>query len=232
MFFSRVTIAPQFLSRKELLNLFAGNNYTEHQLLWRLFDDDKRQYLFRRELGVAQPYAAMGQNNALPVYYLVSKHQPVACEGLNIESKPYQPTVLNGATFGFTLRANPIVAKKVDGKKNSVHHDVMMDAKRRAKQQQLNPGQTADFINQSGKNWLLGRAEHLGFTVDANQLLFDGYQQHRFYKGKSNKPISISTVDYTGLLTVTDPEKFKQTLFEGIGRAKAFGCGLMMIRRA
>lgn len=231
MYFSRVTVAPQFLSRKELLNLFAGNNYTEHQLLWRLFDDDKRQYLFRRETGVEQPYAAIGQNNALPVYYLVSKHPPVACKGLKIESKPYQPKIEAGSTFGFTLRANPIVAKKVEGKKNSVHHDVLMDAKRMAKAQQLPDSEKISLIDKAGKNWLAGRAQNLGFALNDNELICDGYRQHRFFKGKSSKPISLSTVDYSGLLTITDPAQFEQTLFNGIGRAKAFGCGLLMIRR-
>ncbi len=231
MYFSRVTVAPQFLSRKELLNLFAGNNYTEHQLLWRLFDDDKRQYLFRRELGVEQPFAAVGQNNTLPVYYVVSKHAPVACQGLEVISKPYKPQLLAGSTFGFTLRANPIVAKKVDGKKNSVHHDVLMNAKQAAKKQQLSSDDSVTFIDDAGKNWLLGRAQNLGFEISDSELICDGYQQHRFYKGKKNQPISLSTVDYSGLLTITDPIIFEQTLFNGIGRAKAFGCGLMMIRR-
>jgi CRISPR system Cascade subunit CasE len=38
-------------------------------------------------------------------------------------------------------------------------------------------------------------------------------------------------LDYKGVLCVTDTELFKTTLFNGIGRSKAFGCGLMMVRR-
>ncbi|OYW26417.1 MAG: hypothetical protein B7Z51_10100, partial [Methyloversatilis sp. 12-65-5] len=32
-------------------------------------------------------------------------------------------------------------------------------------------------------------------------------------------------------LIVTHRERFAQTLQEGIGRAKAFGCGLLLVRR-
>jgi len=32
-------------------------------------------------------------------------------------------------------------------------------------------------------------------------------------------------------MQANDPEKFRQTLFAGLGRAKAFGCGLLMVRR-
>ncbi|MCF6252652.1 MAG: type I-E CRISPR-associated protein Cas6/Cse3/CasE [Methylococcaceae bacterium] len=34
-----------------------------------------------------------------------------------------------------------------------------------------------------------------------------------------------------GTLQITDVDKFKKILFDGIGRSKAFGCGLLMIRR-
>jgi CRISPR system Cascade subunit CasE len=231
MYFSRVTIVPQLIPRKVLANLIKGNCYSDHQLLWRLFDDDKRQYIFRKEVGVAQPEVMMGQSNSLPVYYIVSKHQPVACDGLDIMSKPYQPKLLEGERFGFSVRVNPIVAKKVVGKKNRVHHDILMEAKTQAKEQGLSIEQRAGMVDQAGKDWLIGRAQSLGFSVEEDLITCDGYQQHRFYKGKNNKPISLSTLDYNGVLTVTNAEVFSQRLFEGIGRAKAFGCGLMMIRR-
>jgi CRISPR system Cascade subunit CasE len=39
-------------------------------------------------------------------------------------------------------------------------------------------------------------------------------------------------MDFRGILTVTDTEKFTDTLMQGLGKAKAFGCGLMLIRRS
>lgn len=41
----------------------------------------------------------------------------------------------------------------------------------------------------------------------------------------------FSSVDFTGELQITDAEKFRHTLFNGLGRAKAFGCGLLMVKR-
>jgi CRISPR system Cascade subunit CasE len=55
------------------------------------------------------------------------------------------------------------------------------------------------------------------------------YQQHLLRK-KGNTNIRFSSIDFAGNLTVTDPEKFKQVLFSGIGPAKAFGCGLMLVK--
>jgi CRISPR system Cascade subunit CasE len=39
------------------------------------------------------------------------------------------------------------------------------------------------------------------------------------------------TVRYDGLLRITDPDAFRETLIRGIGPAKAFGCGLMLVKR-
>jgi len=59
----------------------------------------------------------------------------------------------------------------------------------------------------------------------------DGYQQQSGRKKSSNKAIRHSTLDFTGTLSVVEPEKFIQALYKGIGPAKAFGCGLMLVRR-
>lgn len=42
--------------------------------------------------------------------------------------------------------------------------------------------------------------------------------------------IQFSSVDYTGMLTVTDPGLFLQRLSQGYGKSRAFGCGLMLIK--
>ena len=44
--------------------------------------------------------------------------------------------------------------------------------------------------------------------------------------------MSFSTLDFDGILTVNDPAAFLLALSRGFGAAKAYGCGLMLIRRA
>jgi CRISPR system Cascade subunit CasE len=59
----------------------------------------------------------------------------------------------------------------------------------------------------------------------------DGYDQRHIPRdGKA--PITLSTLDFEGVLAVTDPPIFLAALASGFGRARAFGCGLMLIRRA
>ncbi|MCF7807883.1 MAG: type I-E CRISPR-associated protein Cas6/Cse3/CasE [Candidatus Marinimicrobia bacterium] len=47
-------------------------------------------------------------------------------------------------------------------------------------------------------------------------------------KGKS---AGFSSLDLSGEVVVTDVERFNRLLLEGTGPAKAFGCGLMLVRR-
>lgn len=48
--------------------------------------------------------------------------------------------------------------------------------------------------------------------------------------GKHPATDQFSSVDYTGMLTVTDPGLFLQRLSQGYGKSRAFGCGLMLIK--
>jgi CRISPR system Cascade subunit CasE len=58
----------------------------------------------------------------------------------------------------------------------------------------------------------------------------EGYQSHCFRKAARGREIKYGSLDFKGVLSVTDAELFKETLFYGIGRSKAFGCGLMMVK--
>ena len=44
--------------------------------------------------------------------------------------------------------------------------------------------------------------------------------------------MSYSTLDFEGMLTVINPASFLPAIARGFGAAKAYGCGLMLIRRA
>jgi CRISPR system Cascade subunit CasE len=63
----------------------------------------------------------------------------------------------------------------------------------------------------------------------------EGYtkiQIERTTRRSARRPAGISVVDLAGEIEVTDPSAFLARLPLGFGSAKAFGCGLMLIRRA
>lgn len=56
-------------------------------------------------------------------------------------------------------------------------------------------------------------------------------QNTSFYQddGKRGKRVTIVRAAFRGVLLVTDPHLFRQALMGGIGRAKAYGCGLLTL---
>ena len=48
-------------------------------------------------------------------------------------------------------------------------------------------------------------------------------------KKKGMRDTPISQVIYEGILTVIDAEQFRKALCDGIGKKKAYGCGLLTV---
>jgi len=219
MYLSRLTLTD----RPDLHAIVQrlGDAYREHQMLWQLFEPDPdaaRDFLYRREIRQGRPR-----------YFLLSRRPPVNSLGLwRIDPpKPFEPRLRVGQRLAFSLRVNPVIGR--DGKR----HDIVMDRKRQMGWKDMPPAERPPLqqvIHEAGRDWLQQRAERHGFAIDPDLLRVEGYQQHRTRRGKGT--IRFSTLDFAGLLRVTDPEAFAQALETGIGPAKAFGCGLMLVRRA
>jgi len=198
-----------------------GDAYREHQMLWQLFDQDpggRRDFLYRRDTYRGRPR-----------YFILSRRPPVNPLGLWVidPPKPFAPNLHPGQQLAFLVRVNPVVSR--DGKR----HDVVMDHKRRLGWKDLPKDERPplpEVIHDAGLEWLRRQGERHGFAMGDQAIRIEGYRQHRTRRGK--RDIRFSTLDCTGLLTVTDPDAFMQALCNGIGPAKAFGCGLLMVRRA
>lgn len=203
--------------------------YAEHQWLWQFFPaapGTPREFLFRRN-----------DSAGAPRFYVVSKRAP-ACTGSawDVMSKPYAPRIGTGWRLRFELRANPVVARRANG--TTKRHDVVMDEKARLlKERGLSHwGQWQsddrpalyDLVRTTCTAWLQARAAKCGFEIDEAKLMVDAYRQHSAKMGH----LLFSTVDFSGELIVLDPGAFSGSLFDGIGHARAFGCGLLLVRPA
>lgn len=221
MYFSRIRLKSG-LSPRDLERLARGNAYDDHQYLWKLFAEDgqKRDFLYRREV-----------QNGVPCFFIVSQRPPVDKEGVwNVDGpKKYEPRLAVGQKLAFSLRVNPVKAKKASKEaERGKRHDVVMEAKKTILKDQWGP--VPELIEKAGLGWLSARAEKNGFSLVDKAVRVDGYRQHRLFKG-GHGMIRFSTLDFNGLLTVTDAGVFTKTLFNGIGPAKGFGCGLMLVKK-
>ena len=90
-------------------------------------------------------------------------------------------------------------------------------------------------VDDALEKWMIRQGQRHGFSLakDDNKQCKLQNSAYHWHSIKANKGIKsgFSAVDFLGDLEITDVEKFTKALFEGIGRAKAFGCGLMLVRR-
>jgi len=229
VFISKVKLRHDATDEKEFWN-HIGGAYKLHSLVWDLFSDAperSRDFIYRQDLV-----------EGLPAFYCVSAREPNDRHGVwGVETKPYAPVITKNQRLSFMLRANPIRSKRdeipdSDGKRKQHRHDVVMEAKTLLKQRQTEHPPEAEIVQQAGFVWLAMKGEANGFSLREGEMQADGYIQHRFTKPKGKHSVTMSTIEFTGLLTVTDPELFVPALFHGLGAGKGFGCGLMMVRPA
>lgn len=195
----------------------GGGQHTGHHLVWSLFADspDRRRDFLWRE-------------TTRGTFYVLSARQPVDSHNLFRldEPKVFAPALAAGDRLRFSLRANPVVRRRnSDGR--SAKHDVVMDALRRSADARL--GTRLDAMRERGSAWLAGQGQSAGFDID-DKLDVDGYQQHSIPR-RGAAPMRFSTLDIEGVLHVRDPALFVNAVLRGFGAAKAYGCGLMLIRR-
>ncbi len=233
LFFSRIRLKKDSHVRAiaDLLLPQGGkeNLNARHKLIWSLFSDNEnrtRDFLWRED--------KYGE------FFTLSTRQPQDKNNMfNIESKPFEPNLAAGDSLIFSLRANPVVSRRgaSEGKRRGKRIDVVMDRLKPCKQHDPDRGDPGErrfvrdkLIVEAGQGWLKQQGVRYGFHPDLVRV--DGYHQHILPRKGGKRPGNISTLDFEGRLTVTDPDKFLARLTTGFGSAKAFGCGLMMIRRA
>jgi len=219
MFFSRISVREGAASSHRFWSAFRSP-YTVHQAIWSLFGDRpdrERDFLYH-----------VKEASGPPVVYALSARQPASSHELwSVQATDFAPKLQEGMRLGFLLRANAVKTRQ--GKR----HDVIMEEKHRLKAQNVPRAAwppEAELVQEASAAWLRARSEKAGFRVHA--VRGDSYRQHDFSK-QEGRHVSFSTVDFTGLLEVLDPTCFfRETLCHGIGHAKGFGCGMILIRRA
>ena len=218
MYLSRLTIKrdPSVAALDALLDpAHAGaRGDAHHRLLWSAFSGDpgaERDFLWRAE--------AKGRFIAL------SARRPTGGALFEPpEIKDFAPDLHPGDRLSFALRANATRQRKDVGRV-----DVVMDALYPLREGRAEARMAA--AQTAATAWMEGQGAQHGFTLHA--LAVDDYSVMAIpgHRGRRKGQPQFGILDMVGQLEVTDPAAFVKKLAAGFGRAKAFGCGLMLVRR-
>ncbi|WP_116114828.1 type I-E CRISPR-associated protein Cas6/Cse3/CasE [Austwickia chelonae] len=135
---------------------------------------------------------------------------------------PFLSRLSEGQAWRFRLAANPVHVLRQEGERRGkvVPHVTVHQQER--------------WLREHGQGW--------GFEVldppgsDEGGVSVTGRHADAFTRrdpGDKDRRgrVTISRVQFDGVLTVTDADRFRESLVGGMGRAKAYGCGLMTLAR-
>ena len=194
--------------------------YVTHQLVADLFPDrPDRGYLYRttreRPGGVEVLVLSDGSPRApheIPIHpYGATVH---------VESKPFAPRLRPGMELDFEVLLNATTETAgADGRKRRTDvWDAVLAADRN------DARSPHDVYGAYLRRKLDGTAEVLDARITARN-------QVRARRGDRKEAIIFIAANVIGTLRVTDPDRLMEAVGAGIGRAKAFGCGLLCLSR-
>jgi len=245
LYLSRARLKPDLDRLGPVLfpDLPAARTGVSHRLVWSLFPRElkERPFLYRD----MAPATAVGRS-AQGGFLILSTLAPDDRSHLfDLETRPFEPALRAGDRLGFSLRANPTVQGRdkdkttAGGRKKTLRHDVVMHALRSVPKGSMRAEARRRLIREAGLGWLMRQGSASGFSLpDPDIVSVDGYEQfdidpeNRRAAAYGGRRPGHSRLDFDGVLQVTDPGLFLARLAAGFGRARAFGHGLMLIRRA
>ena len=230
LYFSRLTLnrAAPAAALMPLLNPREPGLAADahHRLIWTVFSDGKdrqRDFLWRHD----------GQGR----FFILSGRRPRASELFNApETKVFDPELSAGDRLQFTLRANATKDRatvsrmeKDDRRGKSRRVDVVMDLMRAAPDGAKRAEIRSVVAQTAAEAWMVRQGAAKGFAP--RSTVVEGYSTIELGR-RRRQGATFGILDLRGEVEVTDPGAFLAALAAGFGRAKAWGCGLMLIRRA
>ncbi|EKF9302750.1 type I-E CRISPR-associated protein Cas6/Cse3/CasE [Vibrio cholerae] len=196
------------LDRRAVKALKITDAYSLHRVVYSLFPDVRTS---EEKGGHAQSgivYADQGGDFHGRKVLVVSDRMPNArVDGVHGEvvSKTISEAFLHHQTYRFKVQVNPVRKDKQSGKRIAVkgRQDIAQW-----------------FIERAAKSW--------GFEVHPQHLQIDSIEVQQF-NDKHGRKITLGKAHIQGQLRVTNAPQFHHSFKHGIGKGRAFGCGLLQI---
>jgi len=156
---------------------------------------------------------------------LVAEAGTAGSQARTLDYSPFLASLDAGQLWAFRLAANPSYsASRGPGVRGQRYGHVTVEQQRQ---------------------WLMDRVPRFGFELmpvdhadgeGTDEAVLVAYRERPVFNrrrpgGEGCDRVTINRTVYEGVLRVTDPEPLRRALIAGIGRSKAYGCGLMTLAR-
>lgn len=196
------------LDRLAVKALRITDPYSLHRVVYSLYPDVRSDADKTASQSSGILYADQGGDHRGRKVLMLSNRPPAEqVDGHygQVLSKPIPDGFLDHDHYRFKTIVNPTRRNKATGKLVAVRgrHDIAQW-----------------FVERARNSW--------GFEVDPESLQVDRVEVLDFYD-KEKRQVTIGQAHIHGVLTVSDRDQFKHSFLSGIGRARAYGCGLLQI---
>ncbi len=159
-----------------------------------------------------------------------------------IDNKPMPTEWQTGQRLGFETRIRPIVRLQQDPTR------VPPNVQRNFREGGMRPGKECDVFlweaiqhpekggmerkrEEVYREWLAVRLDRKGgATLDLDQTKLVSFQRTRAVRKLHTRHSEGPDAVLRGILTVTDPDSFAKLLADGVGRHRAYGYGMLLLR--
>jgi CRISPR system Cascade subunit CasE len=177
--------------------------YSLHIAVYSLFDDIRTEEEKQKSISSGILYADKGGDFHGRQILLLSNRQPNLPEHGKLEMKKIADSFLDYKNYRFEVVVNPTRRENLSRKIIALR--------------------TREEI----AVWFIEKAPQWGFEVSPEHLEVRDIVVKRFEK--NGQTVTQGQAHLFGRLTVSNKEKFVQSFQTGIGRGRAFGCGLLQI---
>ena len=190
------------VDKKTAISHRLADSYAWHRAIWQVFpnrEDSQRDFLIRVE-NKGRFYEVL----------LLSPERPTRPGWGRWETRRIPERFLEFDRYRFGLRANPTVKRVVRNPSG---------------ERKRNGRRTAIYNTEELEQWLRRKAKPAGFEIERFEMDPPLSQWFR-RKGKMGRHIGV---DFRGILRVIDRPAFRLAFAKGVGPAKAFGFGMLML---
>jgi len=213
MYLSRLILNP----RNRRVQKEIADRYELHRSIMSAFPDDlgadDERVLFRIERSAGgRNLTLLVQSWTLPDWSWLPEPGPrsylLPVDLPNPAVKQFDLELAAGQTLAFRLRANPTTRRRCsDGQRRRV----------------------GLYRDDAQIEWLERKAERGGFDLVAVRTGGETTAGGTVYRNGSKHQLTLLSVQFDGLLTVTQPAEVEGTVRDGIGSGKGFGFGLLSL---
>ncbi len=199
------------LSLADVKALKIIDTYSLHVAIYSLFDDIRSPEDKQKSIPSGILYADKGGDFDGRKILMLSNRQPKIPEHGELSIKKIADSFLDYENYRFEVIVNPT---KRDNKTRKLLAIKKLTDDEESTRQKI-------------AKWFIDKAPQWGFTVSPEHLEVREVEVKRFKKG--GHEVTQAQAKVLGRLTVTDKAMFVQSFQHGIGRGRAFGCGLLQI---